>query len=53
MAVHRRVIKYTTANKVLDELETKIKKIKKMGKWMSLSCTVGYKWVTVMDDVNG
>jgi len=21
--------------------------IKKVGKWMSLCCTVGYKWVTV------
>jgi len=23
--------------------------IKKVGKWMSLCCTVGYKWITVMD----
>jgi len=22
--------------------------IKKVGKWMSLCCTLGYKWVTVM-----
>ena len=22
-----------------------------VGKWMSLCCTVGYKWVTVMDGV--
>jgi len=25
--------------------------IKKEGKWMSLCCTIGYKWVTVMDGV--
>jgi len=23
-----------------------------VGKWVSLCCTVGYKWVTVMDGVN-
>ncbi|KAF0716400.1 AAA 11 domain-containing protein [Aphis craccivora] len=24
---------------------------KRISKWMSLCCTVGYKWVTVMDCV--
>jgi len=24
---------------------------KKVGKWVALCCTVGYKWVTVMDGV--
>jgi len=28
-----------------------INKEKKMDKWVSLCCTVGYKWVTVMDVV--
>jgi len=25
------------------------KSVKKASKWISLCCTVGYKWVTVMD----
>jgi len=24
---------------------------KKVGKWMSLCCTIGYKWVTVIEGV--
>jgi len=27
-------------------------KYKKVGKWVSLGCIVGYNWVTVMDCIN-
>ena len=40
-------IKVKKAGKCRVEDSTK----KKVGKWMSLCCTVGYKWVTVMDGV--
>jgi len=39
-------------NNYIDNLlPLKTTNTKKVGKWMSLCCTVGYKWVTVMNGV--